>query len=221
MQSKGVVAALVAAALALPAQADVLAVKVGLDYFKSSADGSVAASDRDYDSESNVSVYAAFEHPIPLLPNAMLRYNDMSNSTNQTKVDLTNADLILYYELLDNPALELDLGIDYRIYDGEATWAALENRDLDEGALLGYVRGRFNIVGTGLFVYTDIVAGDIDDKKIHDYQLGAGYVMDFIPLLDLTAKVGYREHSFNVSGFNGISADITQDGWFVGAELAF
>ncbi|QIZ77777.1 TIGR04219 family outer membrane beta-barrel protein [Ferrimonas lipolytica] len=223
MRINSLVAAFVlAGAVAVPAQADVLGVKVGLDIFSTSTDGSFANADADFNDETHFSGYVAFEHPIPLLPNAMVRYTDLSDSDNGSKLDLSNADLVLYYELLDNPALELDVGLDYRIYMGEADAAdMLKSKDLDEGALMGYVRGRFNLIGTGLFAYADIVATDYDDKAISDYQLGVGYTFGLVPLIDMTVKAGFREHSFDVSKFNGISADVTQDGWFGGVEVAF
>lgn len=222
MNKKPLAAALLLSAMSVaPVYADVLAVKVGVDLFNTTTDGDFADAIADFDDESHFSGYVAFEHPVPILPNAMLRYNELSDSGSATDLDLSNVDLILYYELLDNPAMELDLGLDYRIYAGEMTSDLIKDRDLDEGTVMAYLRGRFNLVGTGLFAYADVVASDYDDKAISDYQLGLGYTFGLIPLLDLSVKAGYREHSFDVSKFNGISADVTQDGWFAGVEVAF
>ncbi|WP_298441436.1 TIGR04219 family outer membrane beta-barrel protein [uncultured Ferrimonas sp.] len=223
MRNNSILAALIASGLAVaaPANADVLAVKAGLDWFQASTDGSYANTSANFDDEGHVSGFVAFEHPVPLLPNAMVRYNDLGDSNGSNKVDLTNVDLLAYYELLDNPLLELDFGLNYRIYAGEFSNANINDSDLDEGVFMGYVRGRFDIVGTGLFAFANVFATDYDDKAIHDLQVGVGYTLDFIPLLDLDLKAGYREHSFDVQDFNSINADLTQDGWFAGVELAF
>ncbi|MBY6188260.1 TIGR04219 family outer membrane beta-barrel protein [Marinobacter hydrocarbonoclasticus] len=209
-----------AASVAVPAQADVLGVKAGMDLYFVSTDGKLEADEPAWNDKSRISAYAAFEHFIPILPNLMVRYNALGTAGQGADLDLTNTDFIFYYELLDNPGLELDLGVNYRLYTGEAGTSGWDSQDIDKGVFMGYARSRFNLVGTGLFAFADVSLTNYSDRKISDYQLGLGYGLDIFAF-DLNLRGGYRQHDFDVRNFNGITADVSQDGWFLGAELAF
>ncbi|GAA4882128.1 TIGR04219 family outer membrane beta-barrel protein [Ferrimonas pelagia] len=210
-----------AAGLAMPAQADFLGAKVGMDLFFVATDGSLSSDTQNWNDKSRLSAYAAFEHFIPLVPNLMIRYNQMGTTAAGNELDLSNTDFVFYYQLLDNTGVELDLGMNYRLYSGEARetgdWAST---DLDKGVLMGYARSRVNLVGTGLFAFADVSLTNYNRKQISDFQLGMGYSMGLIAL-DLNLKAGYRQHDFDVRRFNGVNVDVVQDGWFMGAELNF
>ncbi|MGL5291884.1 MAG: TIGR04219 family outer membrane beta-barrel protein, partial [Vibrionaceae bacterium] len=94
----------ITAALSCSAQADVFALKGGVDYWYAEAKVNGIKAD---DAESQYSAYLAFEHFIPLLPNAKVRYtnvkatiNGQPAATNTTEFD--QIDWIAYYELFDN-----------------------------------------------------------------------------------------------------------------------
>jgi outer membrane protein len=103
---KKVVLSLAAAmtlAAALPAQADtLLGVKVGADAWFTNAKVDGHKSD-----DTSTSYYASFEHFIPLVPNVMVRYNDI----NAGNVKFEQSDFTAYYEILDNDLVALDLGV--------------------------------------------------------------------------------------------------------------
>ncbi|SHH95159.1 TIGR04219 family outer membrane beta-barrel protein [Ferrimonas marina] len=215
-----ILAVALAAPLALPAQADLLGAKAGLDLFFVNTSGSLEADSPAWDDKSRLSAYAAFEHFVPLLPNVMLRYNQMGTGKEANELDLSNTDFVFYYQLLDNSGVELDLGVNYRLYSGEVRQGGWNQEDLDNGVVMGYARTRVNLVSTGLFVFADVSISTFTSDNISDYQLGMGYGLD-LPLFDLNLKAGYRQHDFDVKGFSGVTADVTQDGWFMGAELTF
>ncbi len=216
---RSVCAVALSVGLAMPAQADLLGVKGGLDLFSVATDGEINEFEPDWSDKRRLSAYVALEHFIPILPNLMVRYNDLGSSGDGTELDLSNTDFVLYWQLLDNDGIELDLGVNYRQYSGESR-AGWESVDLDKGVVMGYARSRFNLVGSGLFVFADVALTNYNSKQISDYQLGLGYGLD-LSLLDLNLKGGYRQHDFDVSRFNGISADVAQSGWFLGAEVQF
>ncbi|GAA5191729.1 TIGR04219 family outer membrane beta-barrel protein [Ferrimonas gelatinilytica] len=190
-----------------------------MDLFSMSTDGKSNELDPGWSDKERLSAYVALEHFIPILPNLMVRYNDLGSSGDGTELDLSNADFIFYWQLLDNDGIELDLGVNYRQYDG-ALREGWENVELDKGVVMGYARSRINLVSSGLFVFADVALTNYNSKQISDYQVGLGYGLD-LSLFDLNIKGGYREHDFDVRHFKGISADVTQNGWFVGAEVQF
>ncbi|MBY5993728.1 TIGR04219 family outer membrane beta-barrel protein [Ferrimonas balearica] len=223
MQFKpSMLAVALAASCAVPAQADVLGVKAGADLYFVSTDGKLEADEQAWSDKSRISAYVALEHFIPIVPNLMIRHNRMGTTGGGSELDLTNTDFIFYYELLDNPGVELDLGVNYRLYSGEAStgnsWTG--SQDMDKGVFMGYARSRFNLVGTGLFAFADVSLTNYSDRQISDYQLGMGYTLDILAF-DLDLRGGYRQHDFDVKNFSGVTADVSQDGWFMGAELRF
>lgn len=219
-QQLGLIAFCVSAAISTSAQADALGIKLGLDLQQSEVEGNVRGADQGWDDSYRVSGYVAFEHFIPLVPNVMIRHNQQeSDGNNALAADLTNTDFVLYYELLDNGVVSLDVGANYRIYDGEVSRDSFSSDTLDDGTILGYAKGQVNLVGTGLFAFVDVSAGGFDDKSISDYQVGLGWNLDMLAI-DLNIKGGYRQHSFDVQDW-GTNTDLEFSGYFVGAEIHF
>ncbi len=69
----------------------------------------------------------AFEHPIPFIPNAKIRYVNLDTQTKSEtlgqanyNVDLDHSDFILYYELLDN-IVSVDAGLGATVLNGDIT----------------------------------------------------------------------------------------------------
>ncbi|MFI3244879.1 MAG: TIGR04219 family outer membrane beta-barrel protein [Ferrimonas sp.] len=205
-------AMLLSLAAAVPAQADLFSVKGGMDLWYSDASGKVRTTSIATDNEVNASVFIAFEHPLPLIPNVRARFNEMETGN----VDLSNIDLTLYYQLLDSNLIELDFGLNYRAYSG-----SFGTTDLDQSVLQAYGYGKVSLPGTGLFVYADVVGSDYDSKATSDYQVGLGFRSPVLYLADLSFKVGYREHHVDAKRFDGVAVDVTQNGWFAGVQLVF
>ncbi len=87
------------------------------------------------------SVWAKLEHPVPLVPNVMVRYNQMDSkgdtelgsdfefndvtfaagSSLNSDLKLTHADIVLYYELLDMDTAWFDLGLNFKTGNYKAT----------------------------------------------------------------------------------------------------
>ncbi|MDH5601954.1 MAG: TIGR04219 family outer membrane beta-barrel protein, partial [Gammaproteobacteria bacterium] len=93
-------------------------------------------SDMQLTEESEGYTYIAIEHPIPLIPNFKYVNTKLtSTGTNGTAsftfdgtsyagtvnstLDLTQSDFIFYYEILDNDAISLDLGLTAKQIDGK------------------------------------------------------------------------------------------------------
>lgn len=145
------------------AQADTLAgVYVGGQYWRMDSDayaqadnglGGTTRADFDFGSQGQGALWLAIEHPIPLLPNLMARYNqlggeDVTTLAGDIEIDdklyqggtelvldarLDHVDLVLYYELLDNDLASLDLGLNLKLGDFELSGTGIATGEDSDG----------------------------------------------------------------------------------------
>lgn len=228
MKKTVLASALLTAMMATSAQADtLLGFKVGGDYWQADTSGTVGAVDPNYDSSAQGSVWVSLEHPIPLIPNVMIRENMLKQDGSSVddvslKTDLSNTDFIFYYEILDNDLVSLDVGGAYKLMHGGFTVnpvKAAEKADLNDGVVMGYANAMVGVPGLGLFGFADVLAG-LNESQVYDYQLGLGWQFEGT-LFDTRVRTGYRELNFNVDDFSGVTADTKFSGWFAGVELDF
>lgn len=236
--------------------ATVVGFKVGGDLWQNEATGTFNADSNvgnatgpgqtyNYDSETQGSVWLAIEHPIPILPNLKIRENRLEGSASkgssgfyynginfegasQVYNDVSNTDFVLYYEILDNDIVSLDLGAAYKQmhgsfrvdgFTGDELARVATQRDIDSGIVMGYGNAQVGLPGLGLFAFADIMIG-VNEAGVHDYSAGLGWQFDGIAL-DTLVRVGYRDFSFDVDGFSGTTQDMQFTGVFAGIELAF
>ncbi|GIU10962.1 TIGR04219 family outer membrane beta-barrel protein [Shewanella glacialipiscicola] len=245
MKKTLLVSAILGCCIATSAQAaTVLGFKVGGDYWYADTNGTFAdkgqpQQDVNYNSSAQGSYWVALEHPIPFIPNVKIRENSLdqkggiSNAnfnfngydfkTNVTTyADLSNTDFVLYYEILDNDIVSLDLGAAYKLMNGSFRVQDAghpEEKDIDSGIIMGYASGEVGIPGIGLFGFADLMVG-ASESSVYDYAVGLGWEFDGVTV-DTRVRVGYREFLFDVSNFSGVSADTTFKGYFAGVEIDF
>ncbi|MCH8106506.1 MAG: TIGR04219 family outer membrane beta-barrel protein, partial [Proteobacteria bacterium] len=130
--------------VATTASADFIGLKLGATHWAPDLTGSFSSGittidlvgDLGLDDPSSSSVQLILEHPIPLLPNIKYQRFKLESSGSNTPAlginfegelfdgnvtstfDLTHDDIVLYYEVLDN-WISLDLGVDFKRFDGE------------------------------------------------------------------------------------------------------
>ncbi|AZQ12032.1 MULTISPECIES: TIGR04219 family outer membrane beta-barrel protein [Shewanella] len=246
MQKSVLAAALLTAMAASSANAaTVLGFKAGADYWQADAAGNVPDNAGnlqgfDYDTSGQTSLWIAVEHPIPLVPNLLIRENrleengfksgadfsfgtiDFSGDVYST-MDLSNTDFVLYYELLDNDIVSLDVGGAYKQMHGSFrvsnASAVAQQKDFDGGIIMGYASAVVGLPIVGLYGFADLMAG-LDESQVYDYSVGLGWEFDGVAL-DTRIRAGYREFNFDVNNFDGISTDSSFKGFFGGVELLF
>ena len=213
----------------------ILGAKVGADIWRLDTDGSVTENgansfSSDFDTKTQGRIWVAVEHPVPFIPNVMLRASQIDTASDVTDgaqsgrqgYNLSHADLVLYYELLDNDIVSLDVGGAYRLMDGELDYSS-ENlsskRDIDSGIFMGYANAEVSLPGIDVYGFVDVVAG-VNERNVYDYSAGLGYTFDLLAL-DVNVRAGYRDFTFDVNKFSGVSANTKTDGYFVGVELDF
>ncbi|WP_110457162.1 TIGR04219 family outer membrane beta-barrel protein [Shewanella algidipiscicola] len=220
--------------------------KVGGDIWQADTNGTFAQGgqtqqDFDYGSSTQGSLWVAVEHPIPLVPNVKIRENRLdadgqgtlvapwifgehtfSPGSISTATNLSNTDFVLYYELLDNDLVALDLGAAYKRMHGSYRVADAghpEQKDLSSGVVMAYANAEVGLPGLGLYGFADVMLG-VDETSVYDYSVGLGWHFDGVAL-DTKIRVGYRDFTFDVNGFDGITANSQFKGAFAGVELVF
>jgi len=231
-------------------RADTLGVRLGAyrwsqDYSgdirssQSSADSLQLASELGFSDDSGSTVYAVLEHPIPLIPNIMLRKSTLEinakGSPGQefnfggepfaqgqsiaSSSDLSHQDIVLYYEVLDN-WLSLDIGIAARSFDHGITLVAGDgthsDMDIDDTVAMVYLGARAELPLTGLYLQGELNSSAYGDVSLLDYQLGLGYESD----LGLGLEAGLRRFELDYKHSNE-RADLAIDGVFVGVYYHF
>lgn len=224
--------------------ATVVGFKIGGDYWRADTSGTFADKGQpqqgfDYSSSAQGSYWIAVEHPLPFIPNLKIRENSLDQKGSLTNADfsfndhdftgnvtsytdLSNTDFVLYYELLDNDILSLDLGAAYKLMNGSLRVQDAghpEEKDVDSGIVMGYASTHVSMPGLGLFGFADLMLG-VNESNVHDYAIGLGWEFDGVAV-DTRVRVGYREFAFDVNNFSGISADTKFDGYFAGVEIDF
>lgn len=193
------------------ANADMLGATAGVDFWYADAKiNDVRADDSSFQS----SVYLAFEHPIPLIPNAKIRYTGVDSSKFNT--DFDQYDLIAYYELLDNDLFKFDVGLNLQHFNGN--FGEKINQSFSEWQPNLYATGTIGIPMLPLSIFGTFSYGDYDGTSTVDAEAGVAFsLVDFLPV-SLDVKAGYRiiDHDFNY--FNK-PARIVNDGFFFGLEL--
>ncbi len=202
------VAAAVALASAVPAQADtLLGVKVGADAWFANAKVDGNKSD-----DTSGSYYASIEHFIPLVPNFMVRYNNIDTGN----VAFEQSDLTAYYEILDNDLVALDLGVTVCKFGS----VKLNNDDrFSDWQPTLYGNAEIGIPATPLTVFAQANAGNFDGTRLFDGQAGVKYTIGLVAA-DLNIRGGYRmmDYDFDKAKNTG---DVDLDGWFAGVEVDF
>lgn len=180
--------------------ADVIGVKADLSYWNFDGYSQDNNFKHELDRQGTAQLSVAVEHPVPLLPNAKIRYvnldsnSEQSSPANAADIELNNIDYILYYELLDT-VVHADIGAGLNNLDGTVrnlNAGALNQYDLDEYSPLLYATVGVKLPFTGMSAKAEAIYTHGSDSKKTDVQAELQY--DFIDnlLVDVGAKVGYR-----------------------------
>lgn len=180
--------------------ADVIGVKADLSYWNFDGYSQDNNFKHELDRQGTAQLSVAVEHPVPLLPNAKIRYvnldsnSEQSSPANAADIKLNNIDYILYYELLDT-VVHADIGAGLSNLDGTVrnlNAGALNQYDLDEYSPLLYATVGVKLPFTGMSAKAEAIYTHGSDSKKTDVQAELQY--DFIDnlLVDIGAKVGYR-----------------------------
>ncbi len=200
--------------------------------------------DLNFDDNTNNVIWAAFEHPIPLIPNIQIKQTSLDttgfaqldnnynfggdttgNGRQDTAADLTHTDYTLYWGL-PLPIATVDFGLNVRKFDGFVQIGdAIAELDAPVPMLFARVGAELPFTGLALMGEANYVG--YGDTNHTDYQIVLRYTLPMIPLLDVNLEAGYRSFQLDIdpTDFDGdeddLMADIDMSGAFVGVSLHF
>jgi len=206
------------------------------------------ADDLNLDNVGNNVFYAAFEHPIPLIPNIKIKQTTMTTEgddgsldvsfnlggttlTGSTdamaEADFSHTDFTLYWGL-PLPLVTVDFGLTARQFDGSMKLESnnqTAEADLNVVVPMLYGKVGLDIPLTGLSVGADVNYIGMQGSGITDYDVNLTYVLPLIPLLDVGITGGYRSFNLDIDpeDFGGsdddLSAQATVAGPYLGLSL--
>lgn len=222
--------------------ADVLGFSVGVNYWQYDMDctmrSPLAANDSvgiGFD-DASVNIFAAFEHPVPFLPNVRLQQNNIqaaglipvSDANFQNgevvyvsgDIDLSHTDVTLYYEILDN-WVNLDLGLTAKYFDGYSRFQydtlIDDESDFDDWIPMVYGQAQFDLPFTGFSTAATVSALSFDSNHVTDLDLALKYQNK----LGFGADLGYRTMDVDLKNINSFKSDLTIDGFYLGGRFEF
>lgn len=244
----------VGAMLATAANADLARVEAGLGSWMQTPNGGGTASDdsgftgltgtytSDEKDSSEMYLWMLVKHPIPIVPNIRLEYVSISDKgeitsddttviTGPTTIDMTQYDIIPYYNILDNTAwATLDVGLDIKVIEAESkvtadvagfsTIGEVDSSSETTVIPLLYVRTRAEIPATNIGLEADVKFITDGDSTVYDIRAKVDYTLDFIPVVQPAIELGYRIQKFDVDDTD-TKMDLEYSGVYLGAMVRF
>jgi outer membrane protein len=190
--------------------------------------------DLDVDDPAQSSMTFILEHPIRALPNIRYQGSQLnsgisihdeafnSGSRSRSTFDLSQDDIVLYYQLLDN-WVDLDLGIDVKRLDGEVSYGSTSSNTVtvDETIPLLYMSARFDLPLDGLYVSADINANVIDLGLSESSAQDSTIMMGYESGTGLGIEGGYKYFSLDLDNVDASDSDLEYDGVFLNGYINF
>ena len=213
------------------AQADVIGVKGDLSYWaydgQANMAAQTAASDQDLDRKGAAQLSLAIEHPVPLIPNAKIRYVNLKTQTENEvagqpvyDINMDHADFILYYEILDN-IVNADVGVGATTLNGHVTTLALSKTDIDKTVPVIYATAGAKLPFTGLSAKGEVLYSNFNDAKITDAQAELQYNFIDNLLVDVGLKAGYRILDIKLDDYEKNDLKFNFKGPYIGLDIHF
>lgn len=255
---KGIKKALLAltcsALVASSAYADFTRVEMGVGSWLQSPSGDMTysnsgltATDKSKeDLDPKAYVWLLIKHPVPLVPNLRLEYVSIKNegkatgsfkdfvaANAKTNLDITQFDVIPYYNILDNTFwATLDLGVDFKIIDGtykayNVTVNGVANSEYSESTTLVipmfYARTRAEFPATDIGLEADVKYIGYNSSAIYDARIKIDYTFDSVPVIKPALELGYRIQKIKIddSNFDDTKVDLDFAGVYFGLMLRF
>jgi len=213
------------------AQADLIGVKGDLSYWNYNGEANMAAQtsapDQDLDRKGSAQLSLAIEHPIPLIPNAKIRYVNLKTQTENEvagqpvyDLDIDHTDFILYYEVLDN-IVDADIGFGASNLNGDVKTLGSNKTDIDKTIPVIYGSAGVKLPFTGLSAKAELLYSNVNDTKITDAQAELQYNFIDNLLVDVGLKAGYRILDIKLDDYEKNDLKFNFKGPYIGLDVHF
>lgn len=157
---------------------------------------------------------ASLEHPLPLIPN--IKFAQSSAKADSFKY--TKQDFTLYYEILDNDLVSIDLGAGLTHF----THGQYRSQAFDGYVPHIYGAAEIGLPLTPLFIFAKGSGVYYSDKHMTDYTAGLKYSIG-LGLVDMELQAGYRIQTLDLGEFDDLSQhlDTETKGFYAGMNLDF
>jgi len=221
-------------------------ISVSAGQWFSSADGSmgtdstpITTGELGIENNQSTILHLSLEHPIPVLPNVRAQHSIIEHqgtsivtrdftletvafpaqARTETSLDLTQTDITLYYEILDN-WVSFDVGLTAKMMNGSATieapdvTSALTEKVSIEGTIpMFYVMAGMELPFSSSYAVGHLNYAAYDSSTVRDIDLKIGWMYDSI--LNAGFELGYRSFAIELVDMNGSDADLTYQGPYV------
>lgn len=187
------------------------------------------ANSREYDldQKGSAQISLAIEHPIPLIPNAKIRYVNLKTQTESEvagqpvyDLDIDHTDFILYYEVLDN-IVDADIGFGASNINGDVKTLGLNKTDIDKTIPVIYGSAGVKLPFTGLSAKAELLYSNVNDTKITDAQAELQYNFIDNLLVDVGLKAGYRILDIKLDDYEKNDLKFNFKGPYIGLDVHF
>ncbi len=218
-------------------------IDVSATLWNASPSGHVQSGDRldidddlDYSTERHNVLAARVAHPVPLIPNFRLRYNDFGyDGTGEvsaefegqsyqgevdTDLDLTHLDYTIFYTA-PLPFVTADLGFNFKHFVGsfdieEQNQGSSDSIDFDAILPMLHAHGRVDLPLTGLGVGAELNWISFDGDSVRDLEAYVSYSYNITYV-----RAGYREFVVDAEGSGDLEVDADMSGAFLGVGVRF
>ena len=187
------------------------------------------ANSREYnlDRKGSAQISLAFEHPIPLIPNAKIRYVNLKSQTENEvagqpvyDLNIDHTDFILYYEILDT-IVNADIGLGATSLNGDVKTLGLSKTDIDKTVPVIYGSAGVKLPFTGLSAKAELLYSNINDTKITDAQAELQYNFIDNLLVDVGLTAGYRILDIKLDDYEKNDLKFNFKGPYIGLDVHF
>ncbi|MFA0037954.1 TIGR04219 family outer membrane beta-barrel protein [Vibrio sp. 10N.261.52.A1] len=192
--------------------------KVGADMWWGSTKLNEVRQDEDSNSPS---VYFAFEHNAPMLPNASFRYTSIDTDA----LAFDKYDYTFYYTLLEHKLMNFDAGLTFTQYSNSNYIEPQKGTQasFDEFTWSFYGNAEINVPDTNFDIIGTMEFGDSSGIKSTDLMAGVQYRIP-VSESEIALRGGYRVIDLDSDEFFDSELGknfVMIDGWFAGAEVRF
>jgi len=187
----------------------------------------LSAPEENLDRKGSAQISLAFEHPIPLIPNAKIRYVNLKSQTEKElagqpvyDLNIDHTDFILYYEILDT-IVNADVGLGATNLNGDIKTLNVSKVDIDKTVPVIYGSAGVKLPFTGLSAKGELLYSNFNDTKITDAQAELQYNFIDNLLVDVGLKAGYRILDVKLDDYKKNDLKFDFKGPYIGLDIHF